>query len=515
MIDPVQGLSGPGAQTAPSPEIQLRLSREGLVKLADSSLVRSMRPLGFKDSRAVHIDSDVNERAGREGSVDVIVEIRTPLSGGTLTRESFAAITASNKKAMDDVLATAGVSSNLKQIPEFGMLTGRLKASELAALRRAAHPALLRIGLNKPIATPQLATATATTHMANAWNFNPPIRGAGQNIIVIDTGVLRDHEFLRNSSGSSKVIAEACYGSNATLGGVTYDSVCPSADAYGDSFPGTVGSAAPIQNCSTDLPAICSHGTHVTGIAAGRQSSGFPLQGVAPDAGIIAVQVFSYDRARKAIPHMFEADLAEAMALMARLMVPGTTNPFVVNLSVGFGAYSGSCGSPDPSNPNNVATKFDNAVQLLKGMGVPVIAATGNGNAQGVGLNGKVVWPACVRNVVKAASVDNDGTGLTLSSFSNIADPTYYVGDFVLAPGGGRGVMSASSRSTGSVDTISGTSQAAAQVAGFYTLIKSFVPTISVDDASAAIRNSLSVPVPVTICSPAPCRVVNFRRMSL
>ena len=38
----------------------------------------------------------------------------------------------------------------------------------------------------------------------------------------------------------------------------------------------------------------CSHGTHVAGIAAGNSGvSGSPGPGVAPGAGIIAIQVFS------------------------------------------------------------------------------------------------------------------------------------------------------------------------------------------------------------------------------
>ncbi|MGZ5818727.1 MAG: S8 family serine peptidase, partial [Burkholderiaceae bacterium] len=95
--------------------------------------------------------------------------------------------------------------------------------------------------------------------------------GSGQAVAIVDTGVDSTHPFL-----SGKVIAEGCYSTNADGA----KSVCPN----GSSSQTGAGSA---KNCSVSA---CDHGTHVAGIAAGKGSS---FSGVAKDAKIIAVQVFT------------------------------------------------------------------------------------------------------------------------------------------------------------------------------------------------------------------------------
>ena len=131
--------------------------------------------------------------------------------------------------------------------------------------------------------------------MPAAWS-NPNFRGAGQNIVVMDTGVQSNHEFFRDSMGISRVFFEACFGTNGSLpNGTQFSSACPlfQQDANGDSPGGLPGSAAPCGG-NLALSSSCSHGTQVAGIAAGRASTN-PLmppppelpaqfQGVAPDA---------------------------------------------------------------------------------------------------------------------------------------------------------------------------------------------------------------------------------------
>ncbi|MCZ7529176.1 MAG: S8 family serine peptidase [Acidimicrobiia bacterium] len=93
--------------------------------------------------------------------------------------------------------------------------------------------------------------------------------GTGATVAVLDTGVDRTHPYL-----SGRVVREACFSYNA----------CPN---RGSAQTGT-GSARP---CS--YGAGCWHGTHVTGIAAGKDQSGGTYTGVAPGADIFAIQVFS------------------------------------------------------------------------------------------------------------------------------------------------------------------------------------------------------------------------------
>ena len=97
--------------------------------------------------------------------------------------------------------------------------------------------------------------------------------GAGWTVAILDTGVDGDHPFL-----AGKVVAEACYSTTAS----NARSFCPGGLSQ-STAPGSGG----------DCPALifgCDHGTHTAGIAAG---SGPAFSGVARDAGVISIQVFS------------------------------------------------------------------------------------------------------------------------------------------------------------------------------------------------------------------------------
>ena len=103
--------------------------------------------------------------------------------------------------------------------------------------------------------------------------FADGFTGAGQVVAILDTGVDADHPFL-----AGKVVAEACFSTTAS----NSTSLCPG---------GVSESTAPGagRNCPVAIFG-CDHGTHVAGVAAG---SGRSFSGVARDAGVIAMQVFS------------------------------------------------------------------------------------------------------------------------------------------------------------------------------------------------------------------------------
>ncbi|MEK0318724.1 MAG: S8 family serine peptidase, partial [Nitrosopumilus sp.] len=97
--------------------------------------------------------------------------------------------------------------------------------------------------------------------------------GQGQAVAILDTGVEKTHSML-----SGKVISEACFSS--TVANPQSTTVCP------DGGEEEIG-------VDTGLPCSangCDHGTHIAGIAAGDDVS---ISGVAKDANIISIQVFS------------------------------------------------------------------------------------------------------------------------------------------------------------------------------------------------------------------------------
>lgn len=510
-----------------NPEFTLRVNREGLEKLASSKDVRGIKPVRFVDKRKKSFDDDAIVAAERSGTAEVVITVRNPVAGGPVSKASLEADSRSNKRTMDAVLAGAGVAATMEDISVFGAAFGRLSVAELKALRASADPRLLSVELNKPIATVQLRTSTVSANFPPAWAAN--FRGSGQNIVVVDTGVQSNHRFFQGANGLSKVVFEACFGTNtqapATPGGplVTWQSNCPSqVGTTGDSPLGLAGSAAPRLNCagnSSPLASACHHGTHVAGIAAGRNSPTFVagFQGVANEANIVAVQAFSFDAARVADPTVFRADLVATMQAIASAMTQGSLlNPYTVNLSIGgAAAFAGAC-------PNE-STAFTTAVQTLFNAGVPVIASTGNGSARGA-----ISFPACVPRVVKVGAVENNAAGTTIAAFSNLAKPVNFPGDFFwMAPGGGgaTNVVSATNSTatvngwTQSTGGVSGTSQAAPHVSGLYALVKAAAPGISVNDVSNWIQANASQPLaPLSLCTMGPCSAsdtVTFRRIRL
>ena len=278
---PAKSAALAAVSTMTAPTLALRLSREGVLKLAENDSVRSMKPVGFKDPRPLSVGADVLEAAQRTGTARVIITIRTPLMGGNVSKASFTAQTQAHKRALDDALSSALPRAGERDrsqdadISTLGAVAAHLTYAQLVALKESGDARLLAIELNRLVATPSLANSTQLMNMPSAWG-NPNFRAAGQIIVVMDTGVQRDHEFFKDGVGS-RVFFEACFGTNQTqIGSPIVTSACPplQQDANGDSPGGLPGSASPCGGMSSHSG--CTHGTHVAGIAAGRTSPLLP-----------------------------------------------------------------------------------------------------------------------------------------------------------------------------------------------------------------------------------------------
>lgn len=495
------------ASESADPRLVLRVSRQGLIRLSTTSAIRSMNPVGHVDQRPRQIDLSAFERAQRSGAADVVLVLRDAGMGGMLSQTSRDAVKAANRIALDEILSAVGTVTRLRDFSEFGATYVRLTHSQLDRLRNSRDTRLLAVVDNKPIATTQLAVSGPTMNMASAWNAG--FRGDTQSVIIFDTGVQANHPFL-----AGRVILEGCFGTTQLLDGIQYTSVCPQPDAAGDSPLGLAGSAAPAFGgaCSTQNPGACAHGTHVSGASAGRtapnQSTG--LQGTAPDASIIAVQVFSFDQAAVRQPQVFFADLLAGLQVAADAMVPDTpaSNPYVLNMSLGGGENLAPCTAA-------LWTPYITAIQTLRNAGVPVVAATGNN-----GFDAAMSAPACLPGIIKVGSVGNDGVGNLRSFFnaqqaSNVVNPAAFPGeDLWMAPGGGNGTAVQSSVLGNGFAGMSGTSMATPQIAGIYADAKGAVPAFTVDDITNYFIGNAAVNVPMTARSGAPLNF-NLRRILL
>ncbi|WP_156325239.1 S8 family peptidase [Nonomuraea sp. SBT364] len=258
--------------------------------------------------------------------------------------------------------------------------------------------------------------------------------GTGQNIVVLDTGIDRDHPFF-----AGRITDEACF--SAVDQGV--ESLCPNKQTS-QTGPGAADAVTPM--CLAGGTNLCDHGTHVAGIAAGTG-------GVAPGAGIIAIQVFSrvddVDVCGEPVCLLaFESSLRLAMDHVASLTAPIAA----VNLSLGGMPSDTSC---DTSEEGQVLKP---KIDALLAKGIATVVAAGNEYFEGAS------YPACITSAV-AVGANDDGDAI--ADFSNrgaLLD--------LFAPG----VDIESSVPDNQMTVYSGTSMATPHVAGALALMKAAAP---------------------------------------
>lgn len=480
----ISKLAGATAASLEQP-LAVRVSREGLLALIQDSNIRSIRAKGYVDPRPTYFDPEAMTAANTAGEAFVILTLRNEGFGRMLGAASVASQRNSTARDLDDIFRTAGVKSKFSYMSDFGVATGRITRDELVRLQSSGDRRILSVVTNKPLGTVQLSQSTKTINVRKYWD-NPgyPIRGNGQNIVIMDTGVDRNHPFFRASDGSNRVVFEACFGSNEP----GFVSRCPQPDADGDSPLNWPNSAAPVPNCSTN-GADCVHGTHVAGIAAGQTYATIgpnnppaEVQGIAPDAKIVAVQMFSYPQPVNQRATFYTKDVLKALNAVAGAMDSNSlTNPYTINMSFGGRHPTANTYANGPCDSWPDYSPMVAALNTLYQRGVPVIASTGNDYSQ-TGIRA----PACLSKVIKVAAVLNDSAGTTRANYANVANPDNFPGEtFWVAPGGGdsqQGTVIKSSIPyswyTEKFGDLSGTSQASPHIAGLYALVKGYTPPL-------------------------------------
>ncbi len=272
-------------------------------------------------------------------------------------------------------------------------------------------------------------------------------RGAGQAVAILDTGVDGAHPFL-----AGRVTAEACF-STASAANIS-TSACPN----GQSSQLGAGAARPCGQAG------CEHGTHVAGIAAGR---GADFSGVAPDADIIAVQVFSVFRgaacggAGQSCVASFTSDQIRGLDFV--LQQAASRNVAAVNMSLGGGRSRTYCDG-DATKP---------LIDALRAAGVATVIASGND-----GFRDSVSFPGCISSAVTVGATTKADT---VAGFSNCGPQTD-----LHAPG----VAIRSSIPNERFAAFDGTSMATPHVAGAFAALRALHPEASVDAIEAALKST-------------------------
>jgi subtilisin family serine protease/ABC-type amino acid transport substrate-binding protein len=285
--------------------------------------------------------------------------------------------------------------------------------------------------------------------------------GNGQVIAVLDAGFDTAH-----SAFAGRIVDEACYSTTSFIDNTV--SLCPNG-SNPNGADSQVGAGAAI-NCTGMLG--CDHGTHVAGIAA---SSDETYRGIAPDAGILPIQVFSQLNDLFACgfePSCLVAFSSDIIRGLERVYELRDTHDFaVVNMSLGGEAYT-TAAACDAAYPAIKA-----AVDNLRAAGITTVVASGNEYRADA-----IATPACLSSAVSVGAVDVIDT---VAEFSNSAD-------FLDVLSGGVGIVSAVPGNT--FDGKTGTSMASPGVAGAVAVLRSADPGATPDEIVDAIKTT-GVPV--------------------
>ena len=396
-------------------------------------------------------------KAKRQGKVRIIIRLKTPYApeGDLKNKKAIIAQRESIQRLQNQLLkelAPYKVTSvkRYKFIPYISM-----EVNTKALERLFKNPDVVSIEEDQ-LVPPLLDDSTELIGAQTCWNLS--YRGDGQTIVILDTGIDKNHDFLRN-----KVVDEVCFSSSVSSSSAT--TLCPNGNEE------QYGPGAGI-TCALNIDG-CDHGTHVGGIAAG-------WGGVAPYAFLISIQVFSrIDSATECESHdlstpctlSYTSDQLEALEWVYEHtwntvgipMTPPIYQIAAVNMSLGGGQNSSPCDS----------SSLKAAIDNLRSVGVATIIASGND-----GYTDAIAHPACISTAVSVGSTCKQDE---ISSFSNHAD-------FLSLWAPGENISS--SVPDGSFSSMSGTSMAAPHVAGAWAILKSCKPDASVQEILQKLQST-------------------------
>ncbi len=290
--------------------------------------------------------------------------------------------------------------------------------------------------------------------------------GTDWTVAVLDSGVQWDHEFL-GGTANSRVVDEACFSTTDAGNGST--SICAPAPHEADSDTAL---------CLDGTTNICAHGTHVAGIAAGSQEYAMvSYDGVAPDANVIAVQVFSRFPAGSTYCGIFstvdcvlsyDSDLISGLQYVYNQR--GNFNIAAVNMSLGGGRYYDEAACDADEAPTKAV------IDSLRSVGIATVISSGNSS-----YKDSIGAPGCISTAVAVGATDDSDVVASFSNSSNLVE--------LLAPG--VSVDSSVPPDNGVIyDNYQGTSMAAPHVTGAWALIKQNNPTASVSEVLNILQNT-------------------------
>ncbi|MHB8809574.1 MAG: S8 family serine peptidase [Desulfobulbaceae bacterium] len=412
---------------------------------------------------------DLMAEATRQGEVPVIVELELPTpfipEGAHASDQGRERQREAIMEAREQFFAmmsgrAAGDYTQYGQWDSLPYVALQVNVNALGFLRN--NP-LVKSVQEDSLSDPHLASATDHIGADDTWDAG--FGGMGQAVVILDTGVDANHPFY-----GSRVVHEACFSAGA--GGQT---LCPGG---GNSQSGNGSANALTAQCLNGGVNICDHGSHVAGIAAGQDPGGASAtgySGVAPEASIIAIQVFTrFNNDADCGGNPGDAPCVKTWdsdQLSALNYVNTTLHPHwdisSVNMSLGGGMNTAACDGDSRKA----------AIDNLRSNDIATVISSGNDdwtNALGA--------PGCISTAV---TIGNVFDGNNCGTFDEVTDNMHAVVDLLAS---GRCVDS--SVPDDAYGNKSGTSMAAPEVTGAFAMLKALDPALSVGDIENLLKTT-------------------------
>jgi subtilisin len=394
------------------------------------------------------VPPELTQRAAVEGTVPVIVHLAMAVTPEGVLADESAVLgqrqgIATAQRAVLAAFTWQGirVRHRYETVP---FLALEVDSAALAILDTLMGM-VLRVEEDK-LSRPLLAQSVPLVQGNAAWNAG--FTGSGKVIAVLDSGIDKAHPFL-----AGKVVEEACFSARSN---------CPN----GSTIQTGNGAGVPC----TYAVSGCRHGTHVAGIAAGTGAS---FSGVAKDASLMSVQVFSRFTGVNCIggedPCALSSESDQLAGLERIYMLRNVYSFASVNISIGGGRSSSNC----DTEPLKVA--IDN----LRSVGIATVIASGND-----GFSSALSFPACISTAVSVGSTDDGSDGTTANAISPFSNSAPFLS--LLAPG--RWITS--SIPGGGFANFGGTSMAAPHVAGAWAILKQADPSADVSKILEVLQST-------------------------
>ena len=396
------------------------------------------------------------------GSVRVLVQLNIPfrpegeLDDVQSVQAQQTGIQGLQSSVLDQLADTnTAVLATYKYIPYLALEMDAAALETLASL-----PQVVTIEEDIPV-PPSLSSSIPVIGADQAWASG--YTGSGQTVAILDTGVDTDHAAF--TTGGSRIVSEGCY--STTSGSYNSITVCPGGVEESTAAGSGVDCTQAVGVNNSKAQSDCSHGTHVASIAAGDNGSN--IVGVAPDANIIAIQVFSLFNNTTSCGGYSNCVLtytSDQIAGLERVYeLRNTYNIASVNMSLGGGQYYAACDSDSRKA----------AIDNLRAAGIATVIASGND-----GFRDSMGAPGCISSAISVGATDDSDD---VAYFSNVAP-------FIdlMAPG-----VSIYAAVPGGAGTKQGTSMATPHVTGAWAVLKQAMPGASVDEALAAFQSGATL----------------------